>query len=154
MLIKRERSWLGLAASAVIGAGALTLIQYWARENVRGAPRLDTVGKRALAKSMKRLGMKPPKGRDLERAALIGDLISNSLFYGIFVAGKRYGLLRRALFWGGAAGLGAVALAPRLGLGRREVARDLRTKAMTVGMYTAGGLASATASRVLSPLPL
>lgn len=154
MLIKRERSWLGLAASAVIGAGALTLIQYWARENVRGAPRLDTVGKRALRKSMKRLGMKPPKGRDLERAALIGDLISNSLFYGIFVAGKRYGLFRRALFWGSAAGLGAVALAPRLGLGRREVARDLRTKALTVGMYTAGGLASASASRVLAPVPL
>ncbi len=152
-MIRRERSWLGIAAAGLAGAGALTLLQLWARENVKGSPRLDRVGSKLLSKSLKKVGLTPPRGKELERAALYSDLVTNSLFFGALVAGKRFGVLRRGLFWGAAAGLGAIVLAPKLGLSRRDVARDLKTKAMTVGMYTAGGLATAGASRVLAPVP-
>lgn len=154
MLIRSQRSWLGIAAAGLVGAGALTALQYWTRDNVRGAPRLDKVGERLLSRGMRRVGLKPLHGRSLVRAAMIGDFATNGLLFGLLVAGRRRGLVRRGITAGVIASLGTMALAPRLGLGRRAVRTDLKTGALTVGLYTAGGLASAGASRLLAPAPL
>ena len=129
-------------------AGAVTLNAI--HETVRrirpdDAPRMDTYGRRSIARGMEMVGVTPPARDTLQGLALAGDLVANSLYYALVGAGSpdpKAALLRGAAL-GAAAGIGAVVLPPVMGLGSAPSRRTPQTKAMTFAWYLAGGLAAA-----------
>ena len=133
------RSIIGGAA----GATALTAVHQSARRWVDHPPRVDVVGRRAIAKPLRALGIDPPLGDRLHYTALAGDLISNSLYYALLGLSEPRNRWRNAWLLGLAAGVGAVALPPVLGLGSRPTARTTKTAALTIAYYTLGALVAA-----------
>jgi hypothetical protein len=136
-------------ASGIAGAAVLTGLHEVARRVVPHAPRMDVIGERALSDGMKAAGMRPPRGSQLFRATLLGELVSNALYYSVVGAGSRARALRRGVLVGLAAGLGAVFLPPRMGLGRPPGNKPPVTPLLTIAWYTAGGLAAALAAQLV-----
>ena len=134
--------------SGLVGACALTLIHETARRFIDDAPRMDVLGMRALSKAARAADLDPPV--PLHEAALVGDLVSNSLYYSLVGAGSRREALRNGALLGLAAGLGAVYLPERLGLGRQPTEDSPQTQLMTVAWYLVGGLAAGAAYRALA----
>jgi hypothetical protein len=87
----------------------------------------------------------PSEGWPLFRATLFGEIVSNTVYYSLIGAGSRSGLLRRGVLIGLAAGLGAVLLPPRLGLGSPPGEKRPVTPLLTIAWYTAGGVTAALA---------
>lgn len=132
------------------GATALTSVHEFARRRLAGAPRMDLAGGRALARVLAAARLRPPRGRRLHRTTLAADLASNTLWYALAGLGDPDRATRRGLLLGLAAGVGAVVLTPRLGLGRRPVAAAARTPWLTILWYTLGGVTAGAALRALS----
>jgi hypothetical protein len=127
-------------AGGAAGAAVLTLVHQTARRVVPDAPRMDVLGRRALAAGVRAAGAEPPSGAQLQAAALAGDLVANTAYYSLVGVGGAGGALARGGLLGLAAGLGAVFLPGPLGLGTRPSRRTPQTAAMTVAWYTLGGL--------------
>ena len=126
----------GLIAGA-IGAVVLTALHELVRRRVADAPKLDTLGMRAL-------------GTDDRNAAMGADLASNTVYYssvGTFGASVAP---YTGVLLGLAAGMGSVALPAPLGLGNDTTADSSQKSMMSVGMYVAGGLAAGMAYQALS----
>ena len=136
--------------SGLVGACALTLIHETARRTIPNAPRMDVLGMRALAKTLRKADVEPPKGEDLFNLTMVGDIVSNAAYYSAVGLGKPEGALVRGTLLGLAAGVGAVFLPGPLGLGSAPSSRTNATKAITVGWYTAGGIVAAIAYRLLT----
>lgn len=138
-------------AGGLVGACALTFVHETVRRLVPNAPRLDVLGMRAIAKSMKMAGRRPP-GRDrLHDIALAGDIAANSLYFSTVGMGDRDGAVMCGAALGLAAGIGAITLPEPLGLGTVPEKPTAATKAMTIGLYMLGGLVSALAYQLLAP---
>lgn len=75
--------------------------------------------------------------------ALVGDLVSNSLFYGLIGLGKPRTAMMRGAALGLAMGAGAVLLPAPLGADPKTTARTHKTVAQTILWYTLGGLLAA-----------
>lgn len=131
--------------SGLVGACALTLVHETARRFLLRAPRMDVLGMRAIARTMRSAEAERPRDEELHTAALVGDIISNSLYYSLVGLGDAKGAYRRGALLGSAAGLGGVLLPGPLGLGSDASARTPATQAMTVAWYMLGGLAAAAA---------
>lgn len=144
-----DRLQAALAGGAV-GACTLTLLHESVRRAVPDAPRLDVLGIRAIARSLRAAGREPMTRESLHKMALAGDLVANSLYYSLVGAGDRREALLCGSLLGLAAGVGALTLAPPLGLGSAPVNRTPATKVMTVAWYVAGGLAAAAAFRLFT----
>lgn len=142
-----NNSTLRALGSGLAGALVTTAINETARRTIPAAPRLDTLGRRAIVGAMRQMDIKPPKGKQLQHWALAGDLLFNSLYFGL--AGAQRGSWMRGSLLGLGAGLGAVALPPTMKLGRWPTRRTPATKLMTVGWYLAGGLAAAATAKLL-----
>jgi hypothetical protein len=129
------------------GAAALTLLNEGAKKINSDAPRLDLLGQNALAKFM--------KGNDLlsntakQIFPLAGDLISNSLFYGMSRGNSTRNTLMRGALLGLSAGVGAVTLPETLGLEQKFTNKSNETKLMTIGWYLVGGLVAAAVINAL-----
>ena len=136
--------------SGAVGAVALTILHETIRNFVAQAPRVDIAGERAIALTIEIAGFDPPPARDLYSAALIGDLVSNSLYYSLVGAGSRENVLLRGALLGAAAGVGAAFLPEKIGLGKKPTARTPQTAAMTIGWYLFGGVSAALCYRLLS----
>jgi len=143
----RNGSWKTLV-TGLSGAAALTLTHEIVRQLVPSAPRMDRLGMDALSRGLRAVGVPSPRGERLRGITLAGDLASNALFYALVRGKGRQSWLRGAGL-GLVAGLGAVLLPGLLGLPRRHAARTLRTQAMTVALYTGGGLVSAAMASFL-----
>lgn len=139
-------STLRALASGAAGSIAVTTIHEAARGRMRDAPRMDLYGKRGL----KKLGVKR-RGKELERAALLSDLVANAAFYALASAGLPRRAPWRGVALGALAGASALWLGPRLGLGKRPSRRTEETAAMTVAWYAAGGLVAGLMARALAP---
>lgn len=137
-------------AAGVAGAVTVTLLNEGVRRVLPHAPRMDVIGERALSGTLRAAGAEPPRGRDLYRATLAADLLSNALYYSLVAVGQTGGHWARGAALGLAAGVGAVALPEPLGLGRQPGARSPRTPALTATWYLAGGLAAAAAAGALA----
>ena len=137
-----------LAAGAV-GALTTNVLHEITRRIVPNAPRVDILGMQALAKGLTATADTTPTGDDLYRATLVGDLISNSAYFSAvgFGGGNAVAL---GLGLGAVAGIGAVVLPPRMGLDEKPTARTPMTEAITVALYTAGGLAAGMTFAALS----
>jgi hypothetical protein len=126
--------------SGVTGALALTTIHELGRRGFSGAPRMDEVAMRALRRIL------PGRQRDprrLHQLALAGDLISNSVYYSLVSAPTRKATWTRAAALGTAAGVCALILPERLGLGAPQNSDRRANQLMTIGWYLAGALAAA-----------
>ncbi len=138
-------------ASGITGALALTAIHETARRLVPNAPRMDILGMRAIARGMYHFNEQPPEEKELFKYSMVGDIISNSLFYSLTGAGRKAWWRGAAL--GLAAGVGGVLLPGPLGLGTEPSGRTPQTKVMTIAWYVLGGLAAAALSRTLYEKP-
>jgi len=140
---------LNALASGLVGACILTAIHETTRRLVPNAPRMDILGMRAIEKLMHKADAESPADdRKLHTWAMVGDVISNSLYYSLAGTGK--GSWVRGALLGAGAGIGAVVLPGPLGLGKAPSNRTDETKAMTVGLYLLGGLATAAVGYLLS----
>ncbi|HEX5270840.1 MAG TPA: hypothetical protein VFW33_10150 [Gemmataceae bacterium] len=136
--------------SGLAGALALTAVHETARRALAGAPRMDVLGMRGIARSLEAVGQTPPEEGRLHELALAGDILSNSLYYSMVGVGGPEGAWLRGALLGLAAGVGAVLLPGPLGLGEAPSNRTPATRAMTVGWYLLGGLAAAAACRLMA----
>jgi hypothetical protein len=136
--------------SGAVGAGALTALHETVRRVAPHAPRMDVIGERALKRSLRKVGITPPKRDGLYRWTLAGDLTGNALYYGLVGIGDDRRAWLRGAALGLAAGLGAAFLPGPLGLGRQPGQRTPMTQILTVAWYLAGGLAAAAVYRALS----
>lgn len=146
----RSNDPVGPLLAGLAGALAVTVVHETARRVVPRAPRMDTLGRRALARGMEAVGVEPPPRDQLQALALAGDLVSNGLMYAAAVGSGPPGTayLRGGLV-GAAAGLGALALPPVLGIGPSPGELAPETRVMTVAWYTLGGLVAAGVHRRL-----
>jgi hypothetical protein len=142
-------NWQSLG-SGLAGALTLTAVHETARRQSAEAPRLDVLGKRAIARSMEALGQDPPSDGRLHDLALAGDIVSNSLYYSLIGLGNPESAWLRGAILGVAAGIGAVMLPGPLALGNAPTNRTTATQVMTVGWYLLGGLAAAAAYHLLA----
>lgn len=144
-------------AAGGVGAAAVTIANELGRRAVPDAPRLDLLGERAVARwsSPGGLGrLVPGRRRRIRRTALAGDLVANAMFYALAAPGRSARPVQRGLGLGVLAGVGAVVLGPRLGLGHRPSDATVGTALMTVAWYALGGIAAGIAARALAPPPV
>ncbi|HEX8355043.1 MAG TPA: hypothetical protein VF611_19220 [Pyrinomonadaceae bacterium] len=134
--------------SGLVGACALTLVHESARRYIDDAPRMDVVGMRAIAKTFRAVDAEPPV--PLHETALVGELVSNSLYYGLVGLGDAEDGVRNGALLGLAAGVAAVYLPEYLGLGRQPAKNSTETNLLTVAWYLLGGLAAGAAYQALS----
>ncbi len=74
--------------SGLVGAIATTALNETSRRFVPYAPRLDVLGLRLASAGFRLGGLNPPRGPIVRVIALIGDLVSNSLFFGLIGLGR------------------------------------------------------------------
>lgn len=125
------------------GACALTLINQLVSKVNKDAPRLDLLGMNAVAKYVKSPTNAPFLVQKLFPMAVAGDLISNSLYYGMATGNNSRQTLVKGLLLGLAAGVGAVALPGKMGLEESHTNRTRTTQALTIAWYTLGGIVAA-----------
>jgi hypothetical protein len=135
--------------SGLAGALALTAVHETARQQISTAPRMDMLGMQAVENGFRSVQAQPPQGTALYELAMVGDIVSNSLYYSMVAAGKPEGALLRGAMLGLTAGLGAVVLPKPMGL-QPQLNRTNATHAMTIGWYLLGGLAAGAAYQMLS----
>lgn len=139
------RSTLG----GLAGACTLTLLNESVKKLDKDAPRMDLLGMNAVARLMKGNNILTQTAGKLFPIALVGDLVSNSLYYSMADTGDKKNTLVRGALLGLGAGLGAVVLPKTLGLNDDATTRTLKTKVLTVTWYVIGGLAAAAAINLL-----
>lgn len=135
-------------AAGFAGAIALTALHETARRlRPADAPRMDVLGERGLRKLLGLADLPQPDGDTAYTATMLGDIVSNGLYYSLVGSGKHS--LRRGLLLGVAAGVGGVVLPGPMGLGDGPSNRTPQTKAMTVAWYTVGGLVAGAVAGAL-----
>jgi len=108
---------------------------------------MDVLGERGLRKILNLADLPQPAEGVAYTATMLGDILSNGLYYSLVGSGKHS--LQRGLLLGTAAGVGGVLLPGPMGLGEAPSNRTPQTQAMTVAWYTVGGLvAGAVAQRL------
>ncbi|KFE71229.1 hypothetical protein [Hyalangium minutum] len=147
--VPESRRFLSALGPGLAGALSVTLIHEGARRVLSHPPRMDVLGKRSLKKGLRWFGVRPSHGRRLHRQALVGDIISNSLFYALVALGRPRRPYLRGVLLGTLAGVGAVLLPPFLGLGRSPRRAKRSTALLTVAWYLLGGLSAARATRTV-----
>ncbi|CAN5852252.1 hypothetical protein BH18ACI5_BH18ACI5_01970 [soil metagenome] len=130
--------------SGAAGAAALTAVHQAARLITDDAPRMDIVGMRALSGGAEAADADLPRDNRLYNMTLAGDLIFNSAYYALattWTRGAALGLL---------AGVGALVLPQKMGLGNPPKSELLSNQVMTVAWYLLGGLTAACTAQYLA----
>jgi hypothetical protein len=133
--------------SGAAGALALTAIHELARRRVDDAPRMDVVAMRGLARLLPEAPRDPQR---LHKLALAGDLASNSLYYSLIAAPTAGATWVRAALLGTGAGLGALLLPERLGLGWPPRSEQPANRVMTIAWYLVGAVTAAAVASLMS----
>lgn len=127
--------------SGLSGATALTVLHETLRARQSQAPRMDQLGKQALVKFLPRInGHLAPSSSTLHQTALVGDILSNTLYYSLIPTASRRKLWWRSVGLGILAGWGALVLPKPLGLDPRASQRTRQTKLLTLALYLSGAL--------------
>jgi hypothetical protein len=135
-------------AAGFAGAVALTALHEVVRRlRPHDAPRMDVLGERGLRKILNLADLPQPDEGTAYTATMLGDIVSNGLYYTVVGSGKHS--LGRGLLLGVAAGVGGVLLPGPMGLGEAPSNRTPQTKAMTVAWYTVGGLVAGVVAQAL-----
>ncbi|MCJ8164709.1 hypothetical protein MKJ04_07630 [Pontibacter sp. E15-1] len=136
-------------AGGLAGACVVTAVHETVRRVNPNAPRMDVLGMRSISKLMQKADLTPPQDdKKLHAWALVGDIISNSLYYSL--SGTGNSAWWRGSVLGAAAGAGAVLLPGPLGLGEEPSNKTTETQVLAVGYYLLGGLVAAAVGYALS----
>ena len=130
-------------------AVTLTPVHQVARAVTEDAPRMDVVGMRAIEKGIRAAGAEPGSADSLYPVALAGDIACNSAYYALVAAGRHPNVWARGVMLGLGAGLGALLLPRRLGLGDPPRSHRMANQIMTMAWYPIGGLAAAATAACL-----
>jgi len=125
------------------GAGTLTLLHELLKQVDADAPRMDLLAMDALSKFIKVPAPRVYNNTSAYDITLLGDVLSNSLYYSLIGLGKEKNALFNGAMLGSLAGIGAVSLPEKLGLEEQYSKRTNRTKIMTIGLYLVGGIMAA-----------
>jgi len=136
------------ALAGLAGTACVNVLHETTRRLVPHAPRVDIVGMRAFRRLCIAMGMPVPD--HLRAATFAGDVVANSLYYGLVGAAGNDRAVVTGTLLGAAGGAGAVLLPRPMGLGNEEINRTAATTAMTVAMYLAGGLVAGLTYRSLA----
>jgi formate-dependent nitrite reductase membrane component NrfD len=136
-------------ASGVAGALALTALHELVRHRVAYAPRMDVLAKRAFRRTAPEDATRRMSEAELHQLTLVGDVVSNALYYAAIPAATTRATWTRAAVLGGAAGAGALLLPERLGLGKPPHSEERANQVMTVAWYLAGAFVTAAAANAL-----
>lgn len=79
--------------SGAAGAITLNVIHETARRVIPHAPRMDVIGMRALAQSLRGVDQDVPPSDELFTWTLVGDILSNALYYSLVGLGSKDGIL-------------------------------------------------------------
>jgi len=131
------------------GAIVLNLLHESLKKTKADTPRIDLVGEEALQKVVGFFGSRINDKQTLYNATLAGDLVSNAAYYSMIGNSPNH-LWGKAISLGLVAGIGAVAVPEKIGLDATPVAKNTQVKALTVGYYLAGALATAAILKMLS----
>ncbi|MBA3314640.1 MAG: hypothetical protein M3552_08090 [Planctomycetota bacterium] len=134
--------------SGLVGAAAVTGLNYLGQRISSQAPRLDELGRQAVRKTSRNVAGTQPSEQTVQATALGGDLMTNSMIYSLAGVGRAKRPEMRGLLAGVAMGAAVVLLAPMLGFGKRTTGIGPKGKAMAVGQYALGGLAAGLTHRV------
>jgi len=138
------------AVAGTVGAVTTNLLHELTRRLTPDAPRVDLLGMQALAHLLRGAGSDVPDRPNLYTLTLAGDLISNTAYFGLVEAVPPGAAVAAGAALGVAAGVGAVYLPPLLGLSTLPTERTAATRALTVALYSAGGLAAGLTKQRLS----
>ena len=122
------------------GAAALNLLHESLKHKADDMPRVDLVGEEVIQKSLNYFGCPVNDEAALYRITLAADLVSNALYYSLIAVGSKKYIWARAIAYGLAGGIGAVALPKPLGLNPEPVTKSSKTKGLTIAYYLAGAL--------------
>ncbi len=125
------------------GAAALTILHETIKTQNSKAPRMDLLGMMALTKLFRSVGKTPPPRNRLYAYTMVGDLLSNTLYYSLAGMGRQKSLLEKGAALGIAAGLGAIFLPKPLHLEEDYSNRTPQTQLMTMAYYVIGSLVAA-----------
>jgi hypothetical protein len=142
-------NWGSALLAGICGAVALTAVHQLARRVTDDAPRMDVLGERAIARTVRAVGGTLPMQGTLHRWALAGDIVANSAYYSLVACGRDAHMWTRGVAMGLAAGAGALVLPRRIGLGKPPRSHHVPNQLMTVAWYLIGGLAAAAAGQGL-----
>jgi hypothetical protein len=145
----RLHNWGESLLAGLAGALALTTVHQLARRMTSSAPRMDVLGERAIVATSEAVGKTPPSEPAAYRLALAGDIIANSAYYSLIACGRSPRLWSRAVPMGIGAGVGALVLPQRIGLGIPPRSWERSNQAMTVAWYLIGALATACTAECL-----
>jgi len=144
---KRLNKVLRAGLSGLAGAVAVTAVHETVRQFYPNAPRMDILGMRAIAKGMRYAGQTPPDPEKLHAWSMVGDIISNGLYYSLVGTGKK--AFWRGSLLGAAAGVGGVILPGPMGLGTSPSSRTRQTQALTIGYYLLAGVVAGGVAKLL-----
>lgn len=134
--------------SGLAGAGALTLLHQWVKKRAAFPPRLDKLGMEALERTMTATELDMPTRDELYEYTLTGDLAANAAYYALVGTTPKSPVLTGSVL-GMLAGTAAVALPGNLKLNEEYTGATPQTKALTIALYTAGGLAAGIVYKML-----
>jgi hypothetical protein len=137
------------ALGGLAGAAALTVLHETLKKWDPKAPRMDLLGMMALSKIIRGAGKNPPPDNKLYVYTLIGDLLSNAVYYSLAGVGSRKSILQKGAALGIAAGLGAIFLPKPLHLNEAYSNRTKHTQALTISYYVIGSLVAAALIKAL-----
>lgn len=137
-------------AGGLAGATAVTLIHESIKAVVPQAPRMDRLGMEAISKSLLKANLNVPDQETLFKVTLVGDLLSNAIYYSAIGIGGEKNIWLRSTLLGLSAGIGAVVLPGPMGLSKRYSNRTLSTQLMTVGLYVTGSLVTTAVIKLLN----
>lgn len=120
-------------AAGLGGALALNILHESLRKNADNAPAINEVAEEGLDRILDGAGINLNEN-ELYTAALVGDVVSNSLYYAATATGKL------GIFSGILGGLAAVSLPKYIGLDDEPVASTRKKRLMTVAYYTLGAV--------------
>ena len=141
---------LSSLAGGLAGAIAVTLLNEIVKKYDPKAPRLDLLGMNAVSKGFSAADAQTPSRREQYNYSLIGDLVSNTIFFAMAGKGNTKKALAKGSLLGLTAGLGAVVTPDALGLDAEQTNRTTKTQFMTVAYYLIGGLVAGAVSTMLT----
>jgi len=122
------------------GAAAMNILHETLKNKSDKTPRIDLLGEEALNKGLGLVGEHIDDEKTLYRATLVGDLISNTVYYSLIGSGKQKYMWAKVFFFGLSAGIGAITLPQPMGLRPEPVAENNEKKVLTVGYYLFGAI--------------
>jgi hypothetical protein len=132
-------------AAGLAGFATVTALNEGARRVWKGAPRIEVLGQRAVGRIARSAGYRPRRS-DTYWLALAGSFLLDGAYFALAGLGPRP-RISSGVALGALAGVGAVLLPDRLGLGAKPTRRAPETALATFGWYVAAGLTAAAVAR-------